>query len=133
MSTCCGSYAPGHNCHSIQARLAGQDPRSWWPASVVALDGDVITVDYGDDTTAALWRHAGFDDRVRPGEEVEVCERWSLLAVESADGARWLSVRVSPTGGRPVKGPREVAIRSAVNAGVVDLATGEAIDLLRAQ
>lgn len=104
MSACCGSYAPGHNCHSIQARLAGQDPRSWWPARVVALDGDVVTVDYGDGTTAALWRHAGLDDRVRLGEAVKVCERWSLLAVAGPDGARWLSVRGEPDRRAPGQG-----------------------------
>lgn len=129
MSACCGSYAPGHNAHQIQARLAGGDPKSWWPATVVAVhDGDA-TVDYGDGDAARQWRHAPFDDRLRVGTTAEVSERWSLLAVDSPDGARWLSVRITPTGERPDKGRRDVATRPAVRAGVVDLSTGEALDL----
>lgn len=129
MSGCCGSYAPGHNAHQIQARLAGEDPHSWWPATVSAVDGDDATVDYGDGTPARLWRHAGFAGRLHVGEHVDVSERWSLLSVGGDAGARWLSVRVTPTGGRPIKPPREVAIRPVVHAGVVDIAAGEGLDI----
>ena len=124
----CRAYAPGHNCHVIQATRANSDPGSWFPATVTALEHAEATVEYDDGSTCRLWRHGGFDERVAVGIALLACECWSLVSVAGGDGRDQLSVAVRDPSwrerGLPEDRPRPW------RAGIVSNATGEGVDVL---
>ena len=132
MSGCgCKSYAPGHNCHVIQATKANSDPMSWFPVTVTALEPEEVTLQYEDGSTCRLWRHGGFDSRVAVGTALLACETWSLLSVVGEGGRYQLSVEVRDPSwhrdGLPEDRPQPYM------AGVVSNETGEGVDILHGQ
>jgi len=106
------------------------DPTSWFPARVEDIAGELLTVRYEDGSTAELWRHHGFDDRVAVAQRLPVCERWSLISVPhrgelerrlltaQVRSATWRRNDLPPDRPQPFLG------------GIVDLETGEGLDLL---
>ena len=125
----CRSYAPGHNCHVIQATRANSGPTSWFPATVTALEHEDATVEYDDGTTCRLWRHGGFDQRVHVGTALLVCECWSLVSLAASSGRDQLSVAVRDPrwrkSGLPEDRPRPW------RASIVSNASGEWFEVLR--
>jgi hypothetical protein len=115
----------------IQATQVNSDPTSWFAAAVTALNGEEATVEYDDGSSCRLWRHGGFDERVTVGTAVLVSERWSLVSVVSSEGRDQLSVAVRHgtwrSDGLPDDRDRKWT------AGIVNLATGEGVDILHAE
>jgi hypothetical protein len=129
MGACgCMSYAPGHNCHVIQAGKANSDPNSWFPATVTALAEEEVTLKYEDGSTCRLWRHGGFDNRVAVGTALLACESWRLLSVVGKDGWCQLSVEVRDPSWHE-SGLSEDRPRLHMS-GVVSNETGEGVDIL---
>jgi hypothetical protein len=122
------SYAPGHNCHVIQAGKANSDPNSWFPATVTALAEEEVTLKYEDGSTCRLWRHGGFDNRVAVGTALLACESWRLLSVVGKDGWCQLSVEVRDPSWHE-SGLSEDRPRLHMS-GVVSNETGEGVDIL---
>jgi hypothetical protein len=124
----CRSYAPGHNCHLIQATRANSDPASWFPAAVTALEHEEATVEYDDGSRCRLWRHGGLDERVAVGTALLVSECWSLISLAARNGRDQLSVAVRDPTWRKDRLPDDRP--RAWRAGIVSNATGEGVDIL---
>jgi hypothetical protein len=124
----CDSYGAGHNVHQIQAKLANQDSTSWFDATVVSVDAEKITLWYPDSSWCGIWRHGGFDERVVTGTTLLVSEPWSLISVVGYEGRSQLSVEITDPSwrrdGLPEDRPKPEV------GGIVDLATGEGIDIV---
>jgi hypothetical protein len=127
----CKSYRPGHNAHVIQATRANSDPTSWFAAKVTDLDAEEAIVEYDDGSSCRLWRHGGFDARVTVGTALLVAETWSLVSIDGTERGGQLSVEVRNHTWRKDRLPED---RDRTwRAGVVDLSTGEGVDIVHGE
>jgi hypothetical protein len=115
----------------IQATRANSDPTSWFAGTVTALDAEEATVDYDDGSTCRLWRHGGFGAGIAIGTALLVCECWSLVSTAGNEPRDQLSIVTRHSTWRKDRLPEDRERKW--RAGVVDLASGEGVDIVRAE
>lgn len=120
----CCSYWPGHQVHFIQARRIGESPWGWRDAVVVVVDGQFLTLRYlAEDVEFVVWHHArlpvqsGDLVRVNQGAGTVLQGRFGQVAI-----AHDSPLHAVPAPEHPELWAVEVSV------GVVDLATGRAIN-----
>lgn len=123
----CQAFYPGHNVHWIHARHIGESPWGWRDGVVTSTTEDgFITVEYTLEQGAVeAWHHGEIIGRLTRGTPVRIHEGYYVLAL----GGRYLNLLIS-SGLGAVPKPQEPELWEAeVTGGVVDLSTGEGVDL----
>jgi len=123
----CGSFAPGHNMHWIQARLLGESPWGWRDAVVRSVHGGRAVAAYvHENGSVSASHHVALDTLVSVGDPIRVHEGYAALATA---GGLLLSVELAEGLG-DVPDPDVPELWSHdLTGGVVDLSTGRGIAL----
>lgn len=88
----CSSFGAGHNTHTIQATLAGRRPDGWRSAVVTEVDGQCVSLLFGDRAEAVvIWHHLPLDSALSVGSTVRLHVQHALLEVSK----HWISVALS--------------------------------------
>lgn len=85
----CTSFSAGHNTHTVQATLAGTEPRGWSRAVVEEVDGLRVTLSgVGTEGRLVIWHHRALES-LHVGSVVRMHTGRSLIEIS----ARWVSVQ----------------------------------------
>lgn len=85
-------YHREHKVHWIQARKASEDRQSWRSAQVLSVEGETITVRFGDGEEARF--RSGWADLITEdgATRVSITETWGVLAYPDRGGKRMLAI-----------------------------------------